>query len=263
MDLQTVKIAEIESGIFKISINRPEKLNALNTQVVQDLYQAVRCCDDAPLCRVIILTGEGDRSFIAGADLDAYSKMGPMEVREEYHDYYLRLLDALDDCSKPVIGAIKGYTFGGGNIVAMHCDVVFATEDSKFGQQEIGVGLIGGVNRLIYLVGYRAAMDILLTNKILKAPQAQEIGLINKCLPREEFDAFVLEYARNLRAHPPLTLKLFRIAKKMHEKAPLQVASQYEFELINLLSSTQGTHDKLDSFLEKRPVVHEGKKYWP
>ena len=71
MDLQTVKIAEIESGIFKISINRPEKLNALNTQVVQDLYQAVRCCDDAPLCRVIILTGEGDRSFIAGADLDA------------------------------------------------------------------------------------------------------------------------------------------------------------------------------------------------
>lgn len=263
MDFQTVKLTELAEGIVQVSVNRPDKLNALNAQVVSELPQAIALCGRNPACRVIILSGEGGKAFIAGADLEAYGKMGPMQVREEYHDYFLQFLDAMDGCEKPIIGAVKGYTFGGGNIVAMYCDVVFATNDSKFGQQEIGVGLIGGVTRLIYLVGYRRAMDLLLSNRIIKAPEAVEMGLINRCLPREEFDAYVLEYARQLIKYPPLTLKLFRIAKKMYEKAPIQAASQYEFELINLLSSTQGTHEELAAFVEKRKAVHSGKKYWP
>lgn len=263
MDFQTIKISELETGIFQISIDRPEKLNALNSQVVNELPDAVRQCDRDPACRVIILTGEGGKSFIAGADMDAYAKMGPMQVREEYHDGFIAFLDALDACQKPIIGAVKGFAFGGGNIVAMYCDMVFATEDSKFGQQELGVGLIGGVTRLIYMVGYRRAMELLLTGRIIKAPEAVEIGLINRCLPREEFDAYVLDFAKKLMGYPPLTLKMFRIAKKMYEKAPIQAASQYEFELINMLSSTQGTHDKLDAFVEKRPIAHTDKKYWP
>lgn len=263
MEFQTVKVAVLEEGIWQVSINRPEKLNALNAQVVSELPEAIGLCDRDPACRVILLSGEGGKAFIAGADLEAYGKMGPMQVREEYHDHFLRFLEALDSCAKPVLGAVKGFAFGGGNIVAMHCDMVFATDDSKFGQQELGVGLIGGINRLIYLIGYRKAMDLLLSNRVVRAQEAVEIGLINKCLPRAEFDAYVLDFARTLATRPPLTLKLFRVAKRLYEKAPLDVACQYEFDLINLLSSTQGTHEELSAFVEKRPSSHSGKKYWP
>ena len=261
MDFQTVKVEKMLEGILRISVNRPDKMNCLNRQVVSELPKAFELYSKDPQVRVIIIGGEGEKSFIAGADLDEHRKMSTMQSREEYHADFIRFLNMLDQSDKPVIAAVKGYTFGGGNIIAMHCDIVFATHDSTFGQQELRVGLIGGLPKLSHLVGPRNAMDILLTGRIFDAQEAQQIGLINKALPREGFDEFVLDYAKKLTKTPAILFKFLKTSKNMYEKTNLQVAMQYEFELINELYSSNITYETMTAFVEKRKPVYSDKPY--
>lgn len=258
MRLETVYAEFIEKGILKIAINRPKTLNALNIQVLKDLAKAFETYNRDPEARVIILTGEGEKAFIAGADIEQMSNMGPLEFRD-YIYHLSRAATLMDECEKPLIGAVKGFAFGGGNIIAMHCDLVFATDDSQFGQQEINLGIMGGLPRLAYLVGLRKALDIVVTGRIFDAKEAESMGLINKCMSRDELDAFVLKYAQKLVAKPAVALTLIKASKRMCEKIAIDAALKYEDELMSLCFASVDSREGLKAFVEKRKPRYTGK----
>ena len=257
MKLDSLYTEMLDSGILKVTINCPATLNALNMQVLEDLEEVFRTFNRDRGVRVIILTGAGEKAFIAGADIEQMSDMGPLEFREYIH-HLSGLATLMDECEKPLIGAVKGFTFGGGNIVAMHCDLIFASDDSSFGQQEINLGIMGGLPRLAYLVGLRRAFDIVVTGRILNAKEAEEIGLINKCMPREELDSFVLKYCQKLVAKPAVAMTLIKASKRMCEKTAIDMALKYEDELMSLCFASTDAREGLKAFVEKRKPVYTG-----
>jgi enoyl-CoA hydratase len=250
MNWETVRVGTVEGQIAEVVINQPKKLNALNSVVLSELITAFEEMEKDAGVRVIIFRGEGGRAFIAGADIAEMSRMSPLDFRE----YSLKLramTKILINSSKPVIAAVKGYTFGGGNILCMHCDFAFATENSSFGQQEITLGILGGMARMIHLVGNRRAWDIMMTGRIIKAKEAEEIGLITRCLPEEGFDQFVLDYARKLVGQPLVATKLAKKLKAVSEKVDLESAYEYENELISLCFDSPETRERMEAFVKK------------
>jgi enoyl-CoA hydratase/carnithine racemase len=259
MQFETLKTGMIEEGIGEIVINRPKKLNALDSLVLSELISAFEQYAKEDKLRVLIFRGEGNRSFIAGADIEEMSKMGPLEFRE--YTLKLRTMTKLMiGYEKPIIAAVKGYAFGGGNILAMHCDFVFATQSSSFGQQEIALGILGGVARLIFLVGNRRAWDLVMTGRTINAQEAEAIGLITRCLPEEGFDEFVMSYARKLRSNPAVATKLAKALKSISEKVNLEAAYEYENELISLCFASTDIQERMQNFIAKnRPRTKENK----
>ncbi|MFO7598797.1 MAG: enoyl-CoA hydratase/isomerase family protein [Candidatus Desulfacyla sp.] len=249
-DFETLQTRPVEGAIARILINKPEKLNALDTQVLSELCEAFALYDRDPDVRIIVLSGSGEKSFIAGADIEEMAGMGPLEFRA-YTMKLRTLARVMTHTEKIVIGVVKGFAFGGGNILAMNCDFVFATEGSLFGQQEIDLGIIGGIPRLIYLVGARRAWDIVMTGRKVSAREAEEIGLITRCLPTEGFDEFVMDYARKLLKKSRIASKMAKALKGMSEKIDLESAYEYENELISLCFASADTKERLRSFAEK------------
>jgi enoyl-CoA hydratase/carnithine racemase len=249
-EFETLKTGMIEEGIGEIVINRPGKLNALNSLVLAELIAAFQAWAKEDGLRVLVFRGEGGRSFIAGADIEEMSRMGPLEFRE-YTLKLRALTKLLIGYEKPVVAAVKGYAFGGGNILAMHCDFVFATQGSAFGQQEMLLGILGGVARLIFLVGNRRAWDLVMTGRTVPAPEAESIGLITRCLPEEGFDEYVLAYARKLRSNPLVATRLAKALKGISEKVSLEAAYEYENELISLCFASPETKQRMQAFLER------------
>jgi len=250
MNFDKIKTKVIERQIVEIVINQPKKLNILSSSVLTELIAAFEQYNEDENIRVIILRGEGGRAFVAGADIEEMSQMTPLDFR----DYSLKLrkiTQIMINYSKPTIAAVKGYAFGGGNILAMHCDFVFATEKSLFGQQEITLGILGGVARLIYLVGDRRAWDIIMTGRTVSAQEAEKIGLITRCLPEEEFDEFVLNYARNLCKKPLVASRLAKTLKAISEKVSLEAAYEYENELISLCFDSKETKELMQAFINR------------
>jgi enoyl-CoA hydratase len=247
--MKSISVKIIRTGLAEIEINRPNKLNALNSLVLSELVKVFTEIDYDERIQVIILRGSGDKAFVAGADIEEMSQMGSLEFRE-YTMNLRRLGKQMTGMEKIVIGAVKGYAFGGGNIIAMNCDLVFASESSTFGQQEINLGILGGVARLIYLIGARRAWDLILTGRTINSKEAESIGLINKCLPDDQFNEFVIEYAENLLKHPVMTLRLAKKLKSMSEKVNLESAYEYENELISLCFSSNDTKKLLKSFVK-------------
>jgi enoyl-CoA hydratase len=247
MKFKTLKTGIIDEKIAEIVIHRPEKLNALNTQVLSDLCNAFDDFSRSNEVGLIILSGSGGKSFIAGADIDEMADMRPLEFRE-YSMKLRYLTKVMGSSPKQIIGAVKGHVFGGGNIVAMHCDFLFATENSVFGQQEINLGILGGIARLIYLVGDRRAWDIITTGRTLNAQEAERIGLITRCLAEEEFDDFVQSYARRLLAQPATAMAFAKAVKKMSEKIDLESAYEYENELTSLCFDSANSKERLQNF---------------
>ena len=250
MKFETLRTGMVEENIAEVVVSRPQKLNALNSQVLAELITAFDQLNRDPMVRVVIFRGEGNRSFIAGADIEEMSNMGPLEFRE--YTLKLRAMTKLMvGYEKPIIGAVKGFAYGGGNILAMHCDFVFATQNSSFGQQEITLGILGGVARLIYLVGDRKAWDLIMTGRTVTAQEAENIGLITRCLPEEGFDEYVLDYARKLLEKPVVATKLAKALKSVSEKVCLESAYEYENELISLCFAAADTRERMQAFQTK------------
>lgn len=247
---EMLEIRPVERAITQITINKPERLNALDTRVLSELCVAFAWCDQDPSTRIIILGGAGEKSFIAGADIEEMSKMDPLEFRA-YTMKLRTIAKLMTHTEKTLIGAVKGFAFGGGNILSMNCDFVFATEISVFAQQEIDLGIIGGIPRLIYLVGARRAWDIVMTGRKVSAREAEEIGLITRCLPVEGFDEFVLNYARKLLGKSEIASRMAKALKSMSEKIDLESAYEYENELISLCFASADTKERLRAFVEK------------
>jgi len=244
-------VREEEGGIAWVTLNRPNKLNALDLDLLDELCRAVEALVLKEEIRIIILDSAIDKAFIAGSDIEQMAGMAPLEFRH-YTIFLRRLVHAMTNSEKTFVAAVRGVVFGGGNLVAMYCDFVFATEGSVFAQQEIDFGLLGGIPRLIYLVGPRKAWDILMTCRTVEASEAEQVGLITKCLPEREFEEYILNYANRLISKSDVAMRLAKTVKKISEKADLETAYEYENELISLCFDSKDTQERLAEFVKRR-----------
>jgi enoyl-CoA hydratase/carnithine racemase len=243
-----LKVHQDSQGIVRVTLDRPQKLNALNLDVLKEYSRVFENLDLEKDVRVVILDSTGSRAFIAGADIEQMAGMGPLEFRH-YSEYLRRLARVMTSSEKIFLAAVRGVAFGGGNIMAMNCDFVFATPESRFGQQEVNLGILGGLPRLMHLVGPRRAWDLVITGRILSATEAENIGLITRCVPEENFDTVVDEYAANIVNRSAVAVRLSKRLKKVAEKADLDTAYEYENELISLCFDDPDTLKRMRDFV--------------
>jgi enoyl-CoA hydratase len=249
-----------EGRVAILTINRPDKLNALSQQVRDEVLAALDelATDDG--IGVVVITGAGDKAFIAGADISEFEGRGPMDQREAMR--FPRIYDAMAGYPKPVIAMINGFCLGGGCELAMSCDLRIASERARFGQPEIKLGLIpggGGTQRLPRLVGLGHAVRLTLTGDMIGAAEAQQIGLVEMVVPHEELRARTLELAQKIAAMSPLTVRVAKEALRASERLPLDEGIVYERDLFCLLFSTADKREGVEAFLQKRPPAWQGR----
>jgi len=252
---------EVSDGVALLTINRPDKLNALNAQTVAELSQAVEHLATNGDVRGVILTGAGEKAFVAGADIAELSRQTPVESKQ-LAQRGQRLLDRLEQLGKPVIAAVNGFALGGGCELAMACHVRIAAEHARFGTPEVKLGLMcgyGGTQRLPRLVGKGRALEMLLTGEMVDAAEAYRLGLVNHVVPKDK----LLDEARALLgkmlANGPLALAHTLEAVQTGLQLPFEQAEQLEASLFALLASTQDMQEGTKAFLEKRPARFQGK----
>lgn len=252
---------EKSEGIATITINRPEALNALNKDVIQEVLNALKDAENDENIRVVVITGAGEKSFCAGADISQMKGMTPLKARE-LSDMGYRLCHTIEFLGKPVIAAINGYALGGGLEMAMACDLRIASDKAKMGQTEVNIGLIpgwGGTQRLPRLVGKTLAKEMVYTGKMIDAQTALQIGLINKVVPSDQFMTNVKEYAKEIASKPPIALK---IAKALIDKGmdgSLEAGLALEREGFGIVASTEDLQEGVNAFFEKRKPVFKGR----
>jgi len=260
MELKNV-IYEKSEGIAIITINRPDALNALNAETIDEILQ---CLDDIAKddnVRAVILTGAGPKAFCAGADIKAMKGMTALDARKLSQMGY-KLCKAIENLEKPVIAAINGYALGGGLEVAMACDLRIASEKARMGQTEINIGLIpgwGGTQRLPRLVGKTLAKEMVFTGKMIDAQTAYQRGLVNKVVPPEQLMDAAKEMAKELASKAPVALKLSKMLINYGLETDLDTALVLEREAFGVVASTEDLQEGVSAFLEKRKPVFKGK----
>lgn len=251
-------LVERADQIATITVNRPKSMNALNSQTLRELTQAVRQCADE---RVIILTGAGDRAFVAGADISEMVPMTPWAARD-FSELGHVLTALLEDLPCAAIAAVNGYALGGGLELAVACDMIYASENAKMGLPEVSLGVtpgFGGTQRLVRLVGKIKAKEMILTGDLIDAKRALEIGLVNEVLPRDQLMARCREVAQKIATRGPLAVAR---AKRLVERGydmPLRAANRQEAESFALLFDTDDRREGMQAFIEKRPPRFTGK----
>ncbi len=260
MNYQTL-LFEVRDGIAVLTINRPDKLNALNDQVMLELGKAAESIATEPEIRGAILTGAGPKSFVAGADIGDLSGQGPFDgkARAQRGQGVLRRLET---CGKPVIAAINGFALGGGCELAMACHIRIASENAKFGQPEVKLGIApgyGGTQRLPRLVGKGVALQLILTGEMIDAQEAYRIGLVNKVVPAADLLAESEKMMRGILAMGPLAVRLAMEAVDQGLEMTLDEGLLLEANHFGLLAATQDTKEGLTAFLEKRSAKFQGR----
>jgi enoyl-CoA hydratase len=211
-EYENIKI-EIEDGVALLTINRSKALNSLDLRTLDELGSGMDTLSINEEVKVIIITGEGEKAFIAGADIKEMANMDPIEA-EAFSRIGQSVFNQLEKSTKPVIAAVNGFSLGGGCELALACHVRIASENAKFGQPEVKLGLIpgfGGTQRLPRLVGRGPAFEIILSGEMISANKALEIGLVNRVVPADELISACRELARQIseNAHYPIVWKLF------------------------------------------------------
>ena len=260
MNYQTL-LFEIRDGIAFVTINRPDKLNALNDQVMSELADAAERIATDPAIKGAILTGSGPKSFIAGADIGDLAKQGPFDgkARAQRGQAVLRRLET---SGKPVIAAINGFALGGGCELAMACHIRIASENAKFGQPEVKLGIApgyGGTQRLPRLVGKGIAMQLILTGEMIDAQEAYRIGLANKVVPAADLLAESEKMMRGILAMGPLAVRLSLEAIDQGMEMTLDEGLLLEANHFGLLAATQDMKEGTTAFLEKRSAKFQGR----
>ncbi len=254
-------VFEIRDGIAFVTINRPDKLNALNDQVMLELADAAERIATEPEITGAILTGSGPKSFVAGADIGDLSRQGPFDgkARAQRGQAVLRRLET---CGKPVIAAINGFALGGGCELAMACHIRIASENAKFGQPEVKLGIApgyGGTQRLPRLVGKGVAMQLILTAEMIDAEEAYRIGLVNKVVPAPDLLAESEKMLRGILAMGPLAVRLSLEAIDQGLEMTLDEGLLLEANHFGLLAATQDMKEGTSAFLEKRSAKFQGR----
>ena len=252
---------ESADGIATVTINRPKVLNALNAQTLEELRRTILALRRDDQVRCVILTGAGEKAFIAGADINELSVQTPVSGRQHALSGQ-HIFDLIENLGKPVIAAINGFALGGGCELAMACTMRIAADTAKLGQPEINLGIIpgyAGTQRLARLVGRGRAMELLLTGDHISAQEAHRIGLVNRVVPAAELLTETRKLATLLASKAPVAARYIIDAVNKGLEMPFPDAQVFEATLFGLVSSTEDMREGTRAFLEKRQAVFKGK----
>ncbi|MFN7941245.1 MAG: enoyl-CoA hydratase-related protein [Thermoanaerobaculia bacterium] len=258
--MSNVILSEREGRVAILSVNRPDKMNALSEGVRADMLAALAEIEHDAGLGVVVITGAGEKAFIAGADIGEFAGRSPFDQRHAMRSP--RIFDVMASYPKPVIAMINGYCLGGGCELAMSCDIRVASDKASFGQPEINLGLIpggGGTQRMPRIAGSGQAMRLILSGDRIAAAEAKEIGLVDLVFPHAELRAKTVELAGRIASRSPLTLKVAKEAIRASERLGIEEGLLYERDLFCLCFSSADKQEGVAAFLEKRPATWTGR----
>jgi len=258
MTEEDVILTEIDGHVGIVRFNRPKVLNALSLELMSQLVETLGEYDQDPNIRVILISGS-EKVWAAGADIKDMAQASVFEMYER--DQFSRW-ERLKRVKKPIVAAVSGYALGGGCELAMHCDVVIASETARFGQPEINIGIIpgaGGTQRLTRAVGKAVAMDVVLSGRFLTAEEALSAGLVSRVVPKEHFFSEALRVAKTMAEKPPLALRLAKEAVLKAHESFLSEGLEFERKLFYMLFATEDQKEGMRAFLEKRRAKFSGR----
>lgn len=254
MTFQNLLLEQPEPGIYLLTINRPRALNALNAATLGELMQAIAQVAAAAGARALLVTGSGDKAFVAGADIAEMREL-TAEQALAFSAAGMNVMHALEALSVPVIGLVNGYALGGGCELAMACDWIIASERAVFGQPEVNLGIppgFGGTQRLMRLVGRARALELVTTARQVKADEALAIGLVTRVVPGSELREAGLAAARIIAAKAPVAVRLAKQAVQRGQDLDLDNACAHETSLFALAFATADQKEGMRAFIEKR-----------
>jgi len=254
-------LLERDGAVAVLTINRPQVLNALNTPTIDDLRRAVLELTHDPAVRSVIITGAGEKAFVAGADINELAVQRPAQGKE----HALRgqhVFDLIENMGKPVVAAINGYALGGGCELAMACTLRLAADTARLGQPEVNLGIIpgyGGTQRLARLVGKGVALELLLSGRQVTASEALQIGLVNRVVSAGELMAESKKLAADLATKPPVAVQYIIEAVNRGLEVSFDKGQFLEATLFGLVASTDDMREGTKAFLEKRKPEFKGR----
>ena len=251
---------EMEDRLAIVTINRPDALNALNSSVLRELSMTIEHVSMAADVGAIILTGAGDRAFVAGADIKEMVGLSALEMRS-FSEAGRRLGDAMAACNKPILAAINGYALGGGCELALACDIRLASDRAKLGQPEVNIGIIpgfGGSQRLPRLVGLGWASEMIFTGDTIDAATAQRIGLVNRVVPAARLLEETKALARKILEKGPAAIALAKACLRASLEMPLTAGLDFETAAFGVVGSTHDKEEGMKAFIEKRKPTWTG-----
>jgi enoyl-CoA hydratase len=254
-------LVDRDGAVAVVTINRPKVHNALSSQTLEELRKSIRALQHDPGVRCVIVTGAGDKAFIAGADINELARQSPTSGRD-HATRGQHVLDLLENMGKPVIAAINGYALGGGCELALACTLRIAADTAKIGQPEINLGLIpgyAGSQRLARLIGAGPALELLLTGDPISAHEAHRLGLVNRVVPAAELMTEARKLAALLAGKAPIALRYIIEAVNKGLQMPLAAGQALEATLFGLVASTEDMREGTRAFLEKRAAEFKGK----
>ncbi len=249
-----------QDAVRTISVNRPDKLNALNHATIGQLQQAFDAARADASVRVIVLTGSGAKAFVAGADITEFASATPVQARD-FSEAGQRMMRSIETLGKPVIARVNGFALGGGMELAMCCHLRIAADTAKLGTPEINLGILpgfGGTQRLTRLTSRAAALELCLLGAPITAQRALELGIVNRVVPAADLDAEVAKLAAQLARSAPHALRAILDAVILGGDMALDQGLSYETHLFAVTASTQDMREGTAAFLEKRPAQFKG-----
>ncbi len=253
-------LIDIENGMGIVTINRPKAMNALNEKTLTELQDAFIGFAEDDAIRVIIITGSGEKAFVAGADIAAMQPLTALEARQ-FAKLGHQVMRTIEGCPKPVIAAVNGFALGGGCELALGCDIRIVAENVKFGQPEVNLGVIpgfGGTQRLARLIGKGRAMELIFTGAMVDASEAYRIGLANKVVPFDQLLDTAKAMAATIISKGSYAVQFAKEAIHNGLELDLDRANQYEAELFGLCFATEDQKEGMLAFLEKRQAKFKG-----
>lgn len=245
---------EIKNHTALITINRPDKLNALNGQTIDELDEIFQSIKNNSEIFVVVITGSGEKAFVAGADIAELNKLDVMSAKE-FSEKGNKVFRAIETLDKPVIAAVNGFALGGGCELALACHIRFASENAKFGQPEVNLGIIpgyGGTQRLARLINSARGLEIILTGDMISAEEALRIGLVNKVFSQADLVTKTLELAEKISSKGQQAIRFALKAVKATDNISLTEGLAYEASLFALVCGTEDFKEGTAAFLEKR-----------
>jgi enoyl-CoA hydratase len=251
-------LVERDERVGIVTLNRPKELNALNFQLVRELADALEAFDRDEAIGCIVITGAGEKAFAAGADIKEMADKSPIDMLTGGFSAWERI----KRIHTPLIAAVNGYAFGGGCELALHCDMIVASENARFGQPEIGIGIIpgaGGTQRLARTLGKYRAMEMVLTGLPIGAEEMATHGLVNRVVPKGEHLSEAIKLAKTVAAQAPLAARLAKDAVLAAFETSLEEGLDIEHKNFFLLFSTEDMREGMRAFIEKRKPDFKGK----
>ena len=254
-------LLEVKDGIGYITINRPAALNALSSEVLTDLNLVLDEVEKHEDIRVVIVSGQGDKAFVAGADIKEMDQMSPIQAFE-YMTYANDTFTRLSDLTQPTIAVLNGYALGGGLELALSTDIRIGFEKTMVGFPEVGLGIIpgfAGTQRMSRLIGTSKTKELIYTARIVKGNEAYDLGILNKLVPAEELLSSAEELAKSIMKNAPLAVEKAKHVIQVGSELPLKNAIRLETEAEALLFSTEDKVEGMRAFVEKRKAVFQRK----